>query len=204
VGKQLSFVRFLYMAMHRRRFEDEVIAEMMPRLTDKGESPFWECYGKRITGLGFREADKLSIKDKEFIDALFPPGPLYVCLLPPEVQASIGTVRPETEWALRLLEKIGLHFLGQVDPFDAGPYYGGRVADTALVKAFRRCRAQALDGSDQAAPLEDVLVGWEAAGGFRAARVCGKCSGRTLSLPKETLAALALKEGTELGVVPFL
>ncbi len=90
VGKQFSFVRFLYMAMYRDRFEDTIIAEMMPQLTDDREIPFGECYGKRVTGLSFREADKLSIKDKEFIDALFPPVPLYTCMLPPEVQSSIG------------------------------------------------------------------------------------------------------------------
>ena len=94
VGKQLSFVRFLYMAMHPECFEDEVLAEMMPPLTADKESLFWECYGRRVTGLSFREADKLSTKDKEFIDALFPPIPLYVCMLPVEVQEQLGKVGP--------------------------------------------------------------------------------------------------------------
>ena len=90
IGKQLSFVRFLYLAMYPDRFEDEVIAEMMPPLTDNKESLFWECYGKRVTGLDFRDADKLSTKDKEFIETLFPSIPIYTCMLPVEVQKQIG------------------------------------------------------------------------------------------------------------------
>ena len=94
-ANELSFVRFLYMAMHPERFEDEVLAEMMPPLTEEQESLFWECYGKRVTGLSFREADKLSTKDKEFIEALFPPIPLYVSMFPVAVQEQIGKVGPD-------------------------------------------------------------------------------------------------------------
>src|SRR5438093_6740556 len=140
VGKQLSFVRFLYLAMYPEHFEDEVVAEMMPPLTADKESLFWECYGKRVTGLSFREADKLSTKDKEFIDALFPSIPLYVCMLPVEVQEQIGQVGPDTRGAVHLLEKVGLRFLRHVDPFDGGPYYGAKVEETVLVRQLRRYR----------------------------------------------------------------
>ena len=200
VGKQLSFVRFLYIAMHRDRFEAEVIAEMMPQLTEDGESPFWECYGKRVTGLSFRQADKLSIKDKEFIEALFPPIHLYLCMLPPEVQASIGKVRPETEGAVHLLEKIGLRFLHHIDPFDGGPFYGARVEEIVLVREFRSCFVVA----ETAQQGEEFLMGWEGRKGLCAARVTGKRKDETLSLSRDTLAALGLKEGIEVGTVPFL
>jgi arginine N-succinyltransferase len=204
VGKQLSFARFLYIAMNRRRFEDRIIAEMMPRLSEAGESPFWECYGRRVTGLSFREADKLSIRDKEFIDALFPSSPLYVCMLPPEVQASIGTVRPETEAAVRLLEGIGLRFLNQVDPFDAGPYYGGPVAEVSLVKALRRCRILPSEEEPVGGARRDFLLGWESAeAGFSCARVSGTLRGRGLHLSRDTLAALGLAEGARGALVPW-
>ena len=121
IGKQLSFVRFLYLAMYPERFEDEVLAEMMPPLTEERESLFWECYGKRVTGLSFREADKLSTKDKEFIEALFPPIPLYVSMFPVEVQEHIWKSWIGRARAVHLLEKIGLRFLRHVDPFDGGP-----------------------------------------------------------------------------------
>jgi arginine N-succinyltransferase len=203
VGKQLSFVRFLYIAMHPECFEDEVLAEMMPPLTDDKESLFWECYGKRVTGLRFREADKLSTKDKEFIDALFPPIPLYVCMLPVEVQEQLGKVGPESQGAAHLLEKIGLRFLRHVDPFDGGPFYGAKVKDLALVQQFRRYRL-APDTAPNKNEGEQLLIGWEGEDGFHAVRLAARPESDLLYCSREILSALRLAEGVEVGAVPFL
>lgn len=203
VGKQLSFVRFLYMAMHPERFEDEVLAEIMPPLTEDKESLFWECYGKRVTGLSFREADKLSMKDKEFIDALFPSIPLYVCMLPVEVQEQLGKVGPESQGAAYLLEKIGLRFLRHVDPFDGGPFYGAKMKDLVLVQQFRRYRLAA-DPIPNKNEAEELLIGWEGDSGFHAARLAARPEANLLYCSQEVLRALLLTEGVEVGAVPFL
>lgn len=204
IGKQLSFVRFLYMAMYPERFEDDVLAEMMPPLTEDKESSFWECYGKRVTGLNFREADKLSMKDKEFIDALFPPIPLYVSMLPLTVQEQIGTVGPDTQGAVHLLEKIGLRFLRHVDPFDAGPFYGAKLQDLVLVQQFRRYRVAAVGAKQIIEAEKDLLIGWEGQEGFRAARVSARPAFAILYCPIEILTSLGLAEGTEMGAIPFI
>jgi arginine N-succinyltransferase len=200
LGAQLSFVRFLYIALHRDRFGSDVIAEMKPPLTRKGENRFWQCYGARVTGLTFREADRLSTKDKEFIPALFPSVPIYTCMLPVEVQEEIGKVGPQTVGAVRLLERIGLRFLEQVDPFDAGPYFGARLDDVALVREFRRVRLVA-----DAGPRDDrkpVLVGVER-GGFFAFRTEARHVEDVLFVPPAALEALELGPETPAGVVPF-
>jgi arginine N-succinyltransferase len=204
IGKQLSFVRFLYLAMYPDRFEDEVVAEMLPPLTADKESLFWECYGKRVTGLSFREADKLSTKDKEFIEALFPSIPLYVCMLPVEVQAQIGKVGPDTQGAVHLLEKIGLRFLRHVDPFDGGPYYGAKVEEILLVQQFRRYCLRADRSGRTAETRQDVLIGWEGSQGFCAARVNASQEASVLFCPAAVLQALDLPEGVEVGAIPFL
>lgn len=204
IGKQLSFVRFLYIAMHPERFENEVLAEMLPPLTREKESLFWECYGKRVTGLNFREADKLSTKDKEFIDALFPPIPLYACMFPLEVQEQLGKVGPETQGAVHLLEKIGLQFLKHVDPFDGGPFYGAKMQDLLLVRQFRRCRVMTASEEPETKKSENVLIGWESADGFRAAQVTATEESSLLLCPAQLLSALSLTEGTEVGAIPFL
>ena len=134
VGKQLSWLRFLYIARHRKRFESRIIAEIMPPLTPERGNLFWDHYGRQMTGLSFREADRLSIRDKEFIRALFPDAPLYTALLPDEVRASLGVAGEQSRGAVRLLEQAGLRFLEEIDPFDAGPYYGAPVADLARVQ----------------------------------------------------------------------
>src|SRR5574340_77246 len=69
-GKQLSFVRFLYMAIHPDRFRETVLAELMPPLTRDGRSLFWDAFGKRFTDLEYPEADKRSRENKEFIQEL--------------------------------------------------------------------------------------------------------------------------------------
>lgn len=204
IGKQISFVRFLYLAAHPDRFEDEVIAEMMPPLTADKESLFWECYGKRVTGLSFREADKLSTKDKEFIDALFPPIPLYVCMFPVEVQEQLATVGPDTQGAVHLLEKIGLRFLRHVDPFDGGPYYGAKVKDVLLVQQFRRYRLVTDRSGRETEPGEGLLIGWEGAKGFCAAHIYAQPEASVLFCPAKVLKVLDLQEGMEVGAVPFV
>ncbi len=76
-GKQLSYVRFLYLAMHRARFRDRILVELLPRLEEDGRSPLWEALGRKFTGLSYQEADRLSRENKEFIQQLFPPGEIY-------------------------------------------------------------------------------------------------------------------------------
>lgn len=201
VGAQLSFVRFLYMALHPERFESSVIAEMKPPLDAKGESRFWESYGARVTGLRFREADRLSTRDKEFIPALFPEAPLYTCMLPVEVQEELGRVGSDSVGAVRLLERIGLRFLDQIDPFDAGPYYGAPLRDVTLVRDFRAVEiAPAREGDPK--PEHEFLVGVERRG-FLAFRTPGRLVEDVLSIPAPTLAALRLGRRVRGGAVPF-
>jgi len=195
LGTQLSFVRFLYIASHRDRFTADVIAEMKPPLTAKGENRFWECYGARVTGLTFRQADKLSTKDKEFIPALFPSVPIYTCMLPLEVQNELGTVGPETRGAVRLLEHIGLRFLDQIDPFDAGPYFGARIDDVSAVRETRRVRLEPDKGRGGAAGTATHLIVVERRG-LVAFRAPSRREGDTLFVAPSLLAELGLRAQT--------
>src|SRR5579875_1785115 len=92
IGRQLSWARFLYIAAHPNRFQPNLIAEIMPPMTGDHDNIFWDHYGRRVTGLTFREADRLSMRDKEFIRALFPEAPLYTFLLPDVVRAALGAI----------------------------------------------------------------------------------------------------------------
>src|SRR3546814_11892990 len=50
VGRLLARSRYLFIAMHRRRFGEEVMAELRGRLDEKGSSPFWEGLGEKCFG----------------------------------------------------------------------------------------------------------------------------------------------------------
>src|SRR5512140_1995319 len=132
-GKQLSFVRFLYMAMHPDRFREKVLAELMPPLEKDGRSLFWESFGRRFTDLDYQTADKLSRENKEFIQQLFPPVDVYATLFPERVHRMLGKVAPATEPIRHLLEKIGFSYVSRVDPFDGGPHYEAKLADVTVV-----------------------------------------------------------------------
>jgi arginine N-succinyltransferase len=109
------------MAGFPARFETEVIAEMRGVLDAEGRSPFWQAIGQHFFDMPFARADLLSAADKQFIADLMPEHPIYIPMLPPEVQAVIGQVHEETRPALKLLEQEGFGFGGMVDIFDGGP-----------------------------------------------------------------------------------
>lgn len=133
LGKPLSFVRFLFMAMYRERFRDEVIAELMPPLTKDGRSLLWDHVGRRFTGLNYQEADKLSHDNKEFIVSLFPQA-IHATLLPESISQLIGQVGEQTRGVQRMLKTIGFRYSHRIDPFDGGPHYHAPVDDISVVR----------------------------------------------------------------------
>jgi arginine N-succinyltransferase len=212
VGKQLSYVRFLYMGLHPDRFEPFVLAEMLPPLTAAGASPLWECYGRRVTGLSFHDADVLSRRDKEFIDALFPQAPIYVCMLPEEVRDQIGVVGPQSAPALHVLERVGFRFLHQIDPFDGGPYWGAPLEDIAVIKRLRHLVVRVVHpatvpvrvGLGRDAGREALLVAPENGAELRALRLQARVLADEILLAPEDAAALGLGTGRRVAVVPFV
>jgi arginine N-succinyltransferase len=217
-GKQLSYVRFLYIAMHRARFRDRVLVELLPKLEEDGRSPLWEALGRKFTGLSYQEADRLSRQNKEFIQQLFPPGEIYATLFSQKIQDAIGVVGPESAGARSILERIGFQYDERIDPFDGGPHWSARTDKVEPIRRFRRLRlaaeplpddVAALAESPEAARsenLEDRLVAVERSTGrnrFRCVRTLCRLQDTQVQLPKEARAALALRKGDRLCTIPF-
>jgi arginine N-succinyltransferase len=200
-GKLLSWGRFAFIAAHRAGFEPELLAEMRAVLDARGNSAFYDAFGRRFTGMTYAEADRRSASEKSFILELIPRAPFYAALLPPEIAALIGVVNPETVPALHLLERAGLRFLDQVDPFDAGPFYGARTSEITPVRETRRGRLGA------APPPDAALVGLLSCldeGGFRAlAAPCAIAANGVISAPKDAWLRLGVREGDALSWTPL-
>jgi arginine N-succinyltransferase len=143
LGMLISYVRFLWIAMHRELFQTRVLAELLPPLESDGTSHLWEAVGRHFTGLTYREADRLSKKNKEFIRGLFPDGDIYASLLSPEARGVIGKVGPQTRGVEKLLKRIGFRYWNRVDPFDGGPHFIAQTDEIQLVERSRRVRAHA-------------------------------------------------------------
>jgi arginine N-succinyltransferase len=201
IGKQISWVRFLYMAQNPSRFEPQVIAEMLAPMLPGHRNLFWDHYGGRVTGLSFQEADILSTRDKEFIHTLFPASPLYTFLLPDEVRKSIGMVGESSRGAVRLLEQAGMKFIGHIDPFDAGPYYGAALADLVPTRDLRSLAV--IIGQPSAGHAHSRLVSYNGPEGFRALRVDTEVNDEGIILTPDQLAALGAPPGTSVDIVPL-
>jgi len=145
LGKLLSYVRFLYIRMHRSIFRDHVLSELLPPLEPDGTSRLWEALGRQFTGLSYQEADMLSRDNKEFINALFPEDPIHTVLLPEDVRAVIGQVGGETKAVEALLRRIGFEYANQIDPFDGGPHFVAKTDEITLVKNAREVAVRAVE-----------------------------------------------------------
>jgi arginine N-succinyltransferase len=137
LGLFLSYVRFLFIKMHRELFRDEILAELLPPLEADGTSHLWDALGRRFTDLTYAEADRLSKKNKEFIRSLFPEGTIYASLLPRQAQEVIGKVGAQTRGVEKMLRRIGFRYAERVDPFDGGPHFTAPTDEIAIVKRVR-------------------------------------------------------------------
>lgn len=203
VGKLMSYVRFLFIAMYRDRFRNNILAELMPPLEKDGRSLLWEHLGRNFTGLDYQEADKLSGQNKEFITSLFPHSSIFASILPKKVQSLIGKVGPETKNVRGMLEAIGFQYSHRIDPFDGGPHFEAVTDNIAPIKnsnAFTLAK-----GSLE--PLENdpwALVGIGQTNGatrFRASRSQVRFASEGVQLPQDTKRMLKIKPSEQLWIL---
>jgi len=203
-GKLLSWGRFTLIARHPACFENTVLAEMRATLDAEGRNAFWDAFGKRFTGMSYADADRRSAGDKAFIVDLFPDTPFYTALLPERVARELGQVHPEAQPAMRLLEKAGLHWIGEIDPFDAGPFVGAAVSEVIPIRDSRSgaLSADDYDGADDGTAT--WIASTEEDGRFRAVASAGEIAGDgAVRLPKESSKRLGIGEGDEVALTPL-
>lgn len=198
VGKLLVAARLLLVAMHRERFCQRLLAELLPPRHEDGGNAFWDALGGPLTGLNYYRADLLCRTDKEFIEALFPRHEIVLELLPPEARAVIGQVGPATMPVCHVLQRAGLHYLATVDPFDGGPHYGATLEE---VQPLQRSRCLVYLDLPPTAAGHRVLLGSPQSYCFHAApaQVCG----HGVRLEDATARLLDLRPGDLVWTMPL-
>lgn len=201
LGKLLSFCRFSFIKMKRRWFKDRILSELMPPLSENGESLLWEALGRRFTNLSYQDADLLSRKNKEFITSLFPKGDIYTVLLSGEARDAIGKVGPDTEPVKHMLETIGFKWREHIDPFDGGPHYWADTDKITLVNQTRKFHAhrESLKGRVSSRALVSVF----SEGEFRCLLSPYEVFRGKVLLPKTVTELLQLSGGEEMFLLPF-
>jgi arginine N-succinyltransferase len=203
LGKWLSYVRFLYIGLHRAAFRDEVLSELLPPLEADGASLVWESIGRHFTGMTYQEADRISQTNKEFIRTLFPAEPIYLSLFPKRVQEIVGQVGPETKGVEKMLRRVGFQYAERIDPFDGGPHFVAKTDEITLVKTTRKARVVPVGGADEGRPFGLVSVERDHAPHFVATGSRYRIEGTDIGLPETTMATLGIQAGDEVGVLPF-
>jgi arginine N-succinyltransferase len=122
LGMLLARSRYLFIASHRHRFGDRILAELRGIIDERGGSPFWDAIGGKFFGMSFQEADEFNaIHGNQFIADLMPKHPVYIAMLGEEAKKVIGLPHPSGRAAMRMLENEGFSYQGYVDIFDGGP-----------------------------------------------------------------------------------
>ena len=138
LGLLLARSRYLFIARHRARFGDRILAELRGVIDEAGGSPFWDGVAGKFFGMNFQEADQFNaVHGNQFIADLMPKHPIYTQFLSAEAQAVIGEVHPQTAPARAVLEKEGFRYRNYIDIFDGGPTL---ECDIDRVRAIRKSR----------------------------------------------------------------
>jgi arginine N-succinyltransferase len=198
VGKLLVAARLLLVAMHRERFCQRLLAELLPSRREDGSNAFWDALGGLLTGLNYYRADLLCRTDKEFIESLFPRHEIVLELLPPEARAVVGQVGPATVPVCKLLQRAGFRYLATVDPFDGGPHYGASLEEVQPIQDSR-CLV-CLDLPPMSVGHR-VLLGSLQSYCFYAAPV--QVCGHGIRLEEATARLLALQPGDRVWTMPL-
>ncbi|NKF24008.1 arginine N-succinyltransferase [Solimonas marina] len=201
-GALLSKSRFLFMAAFPQRFADKVIAEMRGVSDEQGRSPFWEGLGRHFFDIEYGAAEHVVGQgNKAVIAELMPKHPIYTVLLPPEAQAVLGQVHPETAPALRFLEQERFRYQGYIDIFDGGP------AVEAPLRAIRSVRrSQVLPAIVDKRPLEFArpqLLANERLGHYRCLLADVQPTETGVRMSADVAQALDIEHGATVRICPL-
>lgn len=199
LGLLLARSRYMFIAMHRARFADRILAELRGIIDERGGSPFWDGVAGRFFGMNFQEADYFNaINGNQFIADLMPKHPVYIAMLGEDARSVIGVPHPSGRAAMRMLENEGFRHDGYVDIFDGGPTM---VARTDSVTSVRDCVAARVTGMS-AKEGERAILATGQLGTFRAcfgARVLDEQGG--IAIDSASADLLGVSEGDEVWSV---
>ncbi|PZU17443.1 arginine N-succinyltransferase [Qipengyuania sp. YIM B01966] len=193
LGLLLARSRYLFVAMHRARFADRILAELRGIIDERGGSPFWDGVAGRFFGMSFQEADYFNaINGNQFIADLMPKHPVYIAMLDDEARKAIGMPHPSGRAAMRMLEDEGFAFEDYLDIFDGGPTMTARTDNVRSIAAARAGKLVAtdLDEGDKAILAAGRLGTFRACYGLRSLAADG-----TLAINPDAARILQLEPG---------
>ncbi|RJY08136.1 arginine N-succinyltransferase [Aurantiacibacter aquimixticola] len=199
LGMLLARSRYLFIAAHRERFGDRILAELRGIIDERGGSPFWDAIGGKFFGMSFQEADEFNaIHGNQFIADLMPKHPVYIAMLGEEARKVIGLPHPSGRAAMRMLENEGFAYQGFVDIFDGGP--------TMLTQTDRvHTISEAHGGSIEATDLdkgEKALIAAGRLADFRCCYGARELRGDGVAIDAQAADLLRVSQGDTVWSIP--
>src|SRR5690606_1184949 len=199
LGRLLARSRYLFIAMHRGRFSDRILAELRGVQDERGGSPFWDGVAGRFFGMSFQEADYFNaINGNQFIADLMPKHPVYVAMLIDSARTAIGVPHPSGRAAMRVLEDEGYAYEGYIDIFDGGPTM---TAPIDRVKSVAAAQAAVVTGIDCPKGQTVILASGRLAGFHACYGACEPVDGG-ISLDSQAADLLGVNVGDTVWSVP--
>lgn len=195
LGMLLARSRYLFIARHRARFADRILAELRGVIDEAGGSPFWDGVAGRFFGMNFQDADAFNaVHGNQFIADLMPKHPIYTAMLSEHARSVIGLPHPSGRAAMRMLENEGFAFENYVDIFDGGPTMTARTDQVHTVRDAVLATIERIEpGGDAALVSTGTLADFRASHG----RVQTLETGG-IAIDADTAALLAVEPGDTL------
>jgi arginine N-succinyltransferase len=145
LGMLLARSRYLFIARHRARFAERILAELRGVIDEAGGSPFWDGVAGRFFGMNFQQADEFNAcHGNQFIADLMPKHPIYTAMLQESARSVIGLPHPSGRAAMRMLENEGFAFENYVDIFDGGPTMTARTDHVRTIREAKSAEVIAI------------------------------------------------------------
>ncbi|HEV8051774.1 MAG TPA: arginine N-succinyltransferase [Parachlamydiaceae bacterium] len=199
IARLLSLSRFLFIAAFPERFEPMIFAEMRGQVDENQISPFWEGVGKHFVDMTFEALMHLRDEGIHDLSQAVPMYPIYIDLLPRNVQEAIGTVHEKTKPALYMLIQEGFAHSSEFDICDGGPKI---EAATKNIRTIQESQLGTIAEITQEIETTPLFILSNATIDFRACySPIRKLPAGGLVIPAEVAKALKLKVGDKVRYV---
>lgn len=198
IARLLSLSRFLFMAAFPERFEKMVFAEMRGQVDENQISPFWEGVGKHFVDTTFESLMHLRDEGIHDLSQALPAHPIYVELLPKNVQDTIGVVHEKTKPALYMLLQEGFVYSDEFDICDGGPKI---QAETKKIRTVKDSQVETVAEISTEVETTPLFILSNDSLDFRACYSPIRKLPDGLAIPVDVAIALKLKVGDKVRLI---
>ena len=197
LGRQISLIRLLFLAMNPSWFESTIYTEINPFLDSKGHNPLFEYLSHTYS---MKQEDIQTTNVEKWIK-LFPKTPIPFSQLPQQVKTSLGKPNQWSKRAEQILKNQNFYFTNQLHPLDGGPCLQGKVSQIPIIQNTKTVFLKKV--TDEKVKTKKWFWGQMNNNQFTGGVLRGFLIKDHFFIPKETLLTLNLRENSAIYISEF-